>query len=398
MIFIHGSERNKFGYYQVGDKFCSYSLFEALEYKKTVNYPMEWVFNDEFFSSIDWTKEPTESLEFLYAERARQIREKYDYIILEFSGGSDSHNILNTFVRNNIHLDEILTAHSHDISNVDKHSNVDLMSEIFGAAIPEVQKLLPVDSGTIHRVLDLSDLIKEILFKIEKPNLKFDIVYHYNNYFGPFSMARTETAMHYPYYKSLYNQGKKVCFICGADKPLLRYHNKQWSFHFSNTLDPLIGNFYNNGPMYKEMFYWAPESWKIIAKQAHMIRRYIKENSYIIKNLKTFQEVDNCETLHAMNRSTETPSGLGILDRSVPIAMIKKIIYPWWREDIINCGKMIKRSPMGSVNHWFLDNTFSTPGGQNLYSGLEKLVRMQGHNGPVHTYAKPAILSKPYTF
>jgi len=50
----------------------------------------------------------SESLDFLYALRARQLREKYDYLVLYFSGGADSTNILKTFIDNNIFLDEIV--------------------------------------------------------------------------------------------------------------------------------------------------------------------------------------------------------------------------------------------------------------------------------------------------
>lgn len=43
----------------------------------------------------------------LYKERAQQLRDSYSYLILHYSGGSDSHNILHTFLTNNIKLDEI---------------------------------------------------------------------------------------------------------------------------------------------------------------------------------------------------------------------------------------------------------------------------------------------------
>ena len=68
---------------------------------------VKYHFHDDFFSSFNWYQEPPQSIEYLYAERARQLRANYDYIILLYSGGADSHNILQTFVDNNIFLDEI---------------------------------------------------------------------------------------------------------------------------------------------------------------------------------------------------------------------------------------------------------------------------------------------------
>ena len=71
---------------------------------------------DKEFASSDWKTEPKKSLKELYKERAEQIRAKYAYLILAFSGGHDSTQVLETFYYNNIHIDEILLvgAYSKD--------------------------------------------------------------------------------------------------------------------------------------------------------------------------------------------------------------------------------------------------------------------------------------------
>ena len=63
---------------------------------------------DDILSKVPWKIEPTETLETLYKLRAQEIRDTYDYVILCFSGGSDSLNVLETFYYNNIHIDEIV--------------------------------------------------------------------------------------------------------------------------------------------------------------------------------------------------------------------------------------------------------------------------------------------------
>jgi hypothetical protein len=60
------------------------------------------------FDDLDWSKEPSEHLDWLFRERAKQIRETHDYLILYFSGGSDSITVLNAFINNNIPLDEVV--------------------------------------------------------------------------------------------------------------------------------------------------------------------------------------------------------------------------------------------------------------------------------------------------
>lgn len=62
----------------------------------------------ESFENADWTIEPIKSLKQLYKERAQQLRDNYDYLILYLSGGADSVTVLNSFVDNNIWLDEVV--------------------------------------------------------------------------------------------------------------------------------------------------------------------------------------------------------------------------------------------------------------------------------------------------
>ena len=45
---------------------------------------VSWHYNDTFFSSFDWTKEPKESLSSLYIKKAEQLRNDYDYLILMY--------------------------------------------------------------------------------------------------------------------------------------------------------------------------------------------------------------------------------------------------------------------------------------------------------------------------
>jgi hypothetical protein len=97
-------DKDQFGFYKVGDlKF--YSKLQALEMQQHTNICPTWHFNESTFKSIDWSIEPKESLSELYKKRAQQIREKYDYIVLWYSGGADSHNVLMSFVKNNIFID-----------------------------------------------------------------------------------------------------------------------------------------------------------------------------------------------------------------------------------------------------------------------------------------------------
>lgn len=81
---------------------------------------------NNIFNSLDWSKEPIESLKTLMSQRAFQLREKYSYIIVYFSGGSDSTTVLNTFVSNNIPIDEIVINAFTDLPDIKYNGTVAL--------------------------------------------------------------------------------------------------------------------------------------------------------------------------------------------------------------------------------------------------------------------------------
>ena len=68
---------------------------------------------------------------------ALKLREKYKYLRLWYSGGSDSQTVLNTFVDNKIHLDEIAIVRMSPIDNFDHDSE----QEQNRVAIPQVRAI-----------------------------------------------------------------------------------------------------------------------------------------------------------------------------------------------------------------------------------------------------------------
>lgn len=395
MLFHPNSEKNKFGYFQVGPVFRSYSLFESMEYKLRTGNEISFNFNDEFFSAIDWTQEPPESLKDLYAERCRQLRDKYDYLILSYSGGADSHNILSTFAEYGIPLDEVITHHSLELSNCDKSSPIDLTGEIFDTAIPEFNRLKPKLPGTILRVIDKSDLIKKFLWDLENTDLKFDYMYYNNNCFSPATVANTHIQST-DHYKRITDSGKSICFIEGVDKPMLSYYNKQWSFKFTSRLDSItsVKKIIDNHPWdTSELFYWAPESWKIIAKQAHAVKNFFKQNPNVIKTLPTAKFLRDNPQLRLEHTTLE------ILGRVVPTELLKKIIYPYWRDDFVNHGKAGWHSTMiGNTNGWYLQSVDQTPGAKWQLAGVKKLADMMGHTGHIKDFNDHIVVGKSYYF
>ena len=99
-------------YYKVGDK-KFYNNFLAYYESFKTNKKISFHLHEELYDSLNWEVEPQESFEMLMDNHAFHLRQKYDYLILNWSGGTDSHTIYNVFKRNQIHLDEICVKYSH---------------------------------------------------------------------------------------------------------------------------------------------------------------------------------------------------------------------------------------------------------------------------------------------
>ena len=106
----------KLGYYSVGlqefdskIKACQLAS-KVLEKIQSPNI-VKWHFNDEIFSTYNWSIEPRESLADLYKKRAKHLREQYDYIIISYSGGADSHNVVMSFLNQGLFIDELVVTH-----------------------------------------------------------------------------------------------------------------------------------------------------------------------------------------------------------------------------------------------------------------------------------------------
>ena len=386
MLFDPTNAHNRFGYFTVGDTFKTYSQFEAQEHAGKIGGDVEWHFNDEFFSSIDWTVEPTQSLKELYAERAMQIRNRYDYLVLYFSGGSDSHNILSTFYEYDIHLDEILTHHTYT-GEKDKFSAAGNMSEITLAAIPEAKRFVAKYPRTIHRLVDVSDLLQKFWAQ-NLHDLKFNFLYYSNFYPTPHHLVVSELGSILPEYQHIIDSGKRVCFIHGNDKPNIRLHDGQWQFCFrSNAIDSSgfsIRRQFEPAPYEDILFYWDPDAWKIIIKQSHVLKNYLYNNHSIIKHAMQGKFSD----IPAAQRSF-----LYINGEAIPSPIIKDAIYPYWRNDIVDLGKPAWNL-YGPKNIWWTKSNL--PGAKEHVAGIDYLVKKIGAtcNGPL----QKVYLSKPYCF
>jgi len=271
---------DRYGYYQIGD-YKTYSFYELMDRYKEDPQPYKWVYNDEFFSQYDWTQEPTESLDELYKQRAQELREQYDYIVLHYSGGYDSANMLRAFVDNGIYPDELLIYYSsYDTVGYQYHE----LKNYTWKKIEKIEKEYPQIK---IRKIDYSNIIFNWPTIIKDTNEYLGLDWDPKYYFGSkMSVNRIVLDVMYEYindWKRILKDKKSLCNLQGVDQPKVRYLSKQNLFvHNFNDQDSqghitTVRQMTNkNNRDCAEFFYWAPTDVcaKIQIKQCHLLKKY----------------------------------------------------------------------------------------------------------------------------
>lgn len=337
--------KDQFGYYLVGQH-KTYSKIEALELGHNLNIQPNWIFNDDIFSRYPWHIDTQIDLKQLYKKRAEQIRNKYDYIVIWYSGGVDSFTVLNTFKENNILVDEIAQFHTFE---GEKTWNSFLNKEIKTVALPETQRFLESMPHTKHRVVDLTPIVKSVFGYDQN---QFDFIYKANHAFGPHHLARSYLREKISDWSKIIASGKKLCFVYGSDKPPVRYNinNNTYFLRFYDIVDSCVGprtQMLNRPEEHDELFYWSPDAMDIIARQAHIIVNYMRnppkqdlDSDYLTSSMYT-QLLGSDGKYHRYSEKNKIATNINNKIYYLTVKGLNRLIYPDWKEDTFTLGKNI---------------------------------------------------------
>jgi hypothetical protein len=266
-----------------GKEFSSKIL--AMLYSNQVNKPIEWIFNDRIFQSYDWTIEPQESLDQLYDRRARQLREKYDYIIISYSGGADSHNMLMSFVRQGLHVDEIIVNQFEKAGRkfIDLNPNNKLAknagAEHYLQTLPRLKELSSLIPKTTITIADLSDHIFDVMESAGDASW----ILSKREGINPAGATRFNY-LHLAEVRKRFDKEKSICLILGIEKPRTVIYKGRLKIRFIDraanqvTVAEHVTD-YDNCTV--EFFYWNPDSVPMLIKQGHVIKRYLTANPHM---------------------------------------------------------------------------------------------------------------------
>lgn len=275
----------RLGVYRVADTEF-YDRATALAYASLHNVEPYWDFNEDVFSNVDWsTPIETELLE-LYRQRAQQLRDKYDFVSLFFSGGVDSTMVLHAFIDNNIFLDEIVMYRPSCLvskANKQDRSCGNIFSEIEFAAIPHLNKHLHT-SKTKVRFLNLDKSVEKLL-----ANEKLMEQYSFLRFTNPHYLSRLSLCTQDLVWSALYLADKKVCHLQGTDKPVVSFKNGEYFFQFNdNTFMTSLQTTFNSPEaemitknQNHEFFFWTPDKPQIVIKQAQIVKNLAINNGLL---------------------------------------------------------------------------------------------------------------------
>lgn len=317
------------------------ACFHSLKVQKQV----DWVFNDIEFSLHDWTNEPTESLDQLYDQRSKFLREKYDYLILSYSGGADSHNILMSFIRQGLHIDEILINtmeqgwQPYTTLDARNKSSLNSGAEHYLQTIPrlkEVEKYIPRTKITI---CDLTQHVYDSLLSVGDASW----VLQKREALNPIGITR----FNYIYFDEVrkrFDREKKIGIILGVEKPKSLIEDGKFYVRFNDrsaNMVTIIDHIkdYDNSAI--EYFYWSPDCVPLLIKQGHVIRRWLMIN-------KNYQQYwDSRIVSYATVRFWHE-------------RLLRKVVYPsTWDDSWFQVNKATK-DWFSEFDNWFIEGSIGS--------------------------------------
>ena len=226
------------------------SKLEVLREHKKSKQAMQFCV-PEAYDNYDFTIPPKESIEELCKQKALNLRATNDKIVIWYSGGCDSHYVLNTFLKNNIKVDEIHMVKS-GFSNADY--------EIEKYAIPFVKKL---NIKTVVHEPTLDYYEKRYVENEKQSGTANEYWHHFrlNNDFENLQHHDTEGVAH----------------IFGKEKPTLCFVDGKWYVYLLDvdvTPQPYQINFFSDDPI-------------LHSKQCHMLIEEIQ----LMKNQSDYNKV-----------------------------------------------------------------------------------------------------------
>lgn len=298
----------------------------ALRFASQSKCEVNYHFFDDIYNAQNWTKEPNSSFDELCKLRAQELRDKYKYLALSFSGGADSTNVLETFLKNNIKLDEVITffqvkeaEKNIDSFNINDNDGKNYIFEYIASVKPKLKWLSENFPDIKITIIDSTESSSDIIHQGRLHEIVLGGLIA-----APGLIAHIKTRDHMLQY------GQDAALIYGVDKPRLGYNKRiDKFFTYFFDLNTFLGNWASAPGEYTkiEYFYHTPTMPEIMVKSANILKTGLK------------QIVANAEhpLYNHVSFAGKHPD-FRIID--VHCEYAKSILYPRWNNNTFQVKKM----------------------------------------------------------
>ena len=205
-----------------------------------------------------------------------------------YSGGSDSHNILQVFREQKLHIDELRIY--YPVKYIEKRNATPDPKSPFGIAFEYQLAVLPrlkeFEDYLRNTKITIIDTTENIFEKREGViNDKYSDAFLSTSYYHAIRMVTQNENLHSSDFPN------DTCVIYGSDKPSLALINNRVQFHFSDVgRSGGASHLYSTINHSPELFYWAKDFPLIPIKQSHVIKNFIEKNGILSQNWKKSRE------------------------------------------------------------------------------------------------------------
>lgn len=314
----------KNGLYRVGQDLFNHKI-NALTAATKTKQSVTWEFGNQVWNTLDWKKNDGLSVKHWYRQRAIQLRDKYDYLILAFSGGADSHNIANTFINENLRIDELwcdwpLThTENYNYNNQDLSAN-NMPSEWKYSIKPQLDK--------IQSTTDWKITITDSTQSMEDEDAEDTLTVSQYSYYATVKRWRALDRL----VQQARLKHQRVGVIVGIDKPCLIVVNGILCTYFSDSTMQYKSDYNADLQRDVEFFYWATDMPELYRAQCHSVLTFLQSNPQHVHNIYNGSLASDL----TIKQSTSQP----LLDISKQFRLIlNDCIYPLWNSNTFQVDK-----------------------------------------------------------
>ena len=214
-------------------------------------------FYENEYDQHDWTLEPRESWDDLVKVRCVQLRQRYKNLKLFYSAGRDSDHILQSFIKHNIPIDELVLLHWPD-NSIRNFEHINYI-------LPRAQQYLKVNPLAKITVVIIGKAEYEKYYReawVENKGASMCLGYFLPTQFGWITNHLEKI------------KDSSTGYIVGADKPKLIFKGDNvYTAILDKTLEVYLES-HNS----IECFYYAPDLPELYIKQCHILVKYLEEN------------------------------------------------------------------------------------------------------------------------